>query len=47
MKEIIKEKKNQGFKKQNYYNNNRNFYGKKIFLVVYQLVQAIQKIIDI
>jgi hypothetical protein len=29
MKEIIKEEKDQGFKRQNYYYKNRNFYGKR------------------
>jgi hypothetical protein len=54
-KKVIKEEKNQGFKRQNYYYNNRNNYGRRnsfsgyshnIDASTYQLAQAIQKISD-
>jgi hypothetical protein len=46
MQEVIKEEKNQGFKRQNYYYKNRNYRRNSFsrFSPTFQLAQAIQKL---
>jgi hypothetical protein len=51
MQEVVKEEKNQGFKKQNYYYKNNNYrrnsfsgFSHRFDLSTFQLSQAIQKL---